>query len=344
MDFFNMASLKDIAKRAELSINTVSRAIRGSGYVSEEAREKVMRIAAELGYRPNRAARSLRFSKNFEIAVISFTGGNRSSGDQLMMEKFFGIKRRLSASGYEMNLHFLDIDNACEPANLKLLEDISGQNPAGIIIIGDGELYKSIYRLMEAKQTPAVLISYDVIPEMDCVYIDRLQGVQDAVHYLAEKGRSKIAFAGFSGICCNRIRGYRKAIEELGLQEIIFSESSYSGSDLERIFELGVAMSKTITGAKIPPDAVIAYSDYLAAGLIAGFRESEVKIPAEIAVIGFDNRELATFTNPGLTTIAQPNFRAGELAAEMLLDKITQANEQPSAVGVPMNLKIRSST
>jgi len=339
-----MASLKDIAKRAELSINTVSRAIRGIGYVSEDARDKVMRIAVELGYRPNRAARSLRFRKNFEIAVISFLGTNNCSGDQLMMEKFIGIKRRLAASGYEMNLHFLDIDNDSELANLKILEDITGQSPAGIIIIGDSELYKSIYRLMEAKEIPAVLISYDVIPDMDCVYIDRQQGVCDAVHYLAEKGRNKIAFAGFDGICCNRIRGYRKAIEELGLQEIIFSESSYSGSDLERIFELGVAMSKTITGAKIPPDAVIAYSDYLAAGLIAGFRESEVKIPAEIAVIGFDNRELATFTNPGLTTIAQPNFRAGELAAEMLLDKITQANEQPSAVGVPMNLKIRSST
>lgn len=344
MEFFTMASLKDIAKRAELSINTVSRALRGSGYVSEDAREKVMRIAAELGYRPNRAARSLRFSKNFEIAVISFTGGNRSSGDQLMMEKFVGIKRRLSVSGYEMNLHFLDIDNACEPANLKLLEDISGQNPAGIIIIGDGELYKSIYRLMEAKQTPAVLISYDVIPAMDCVYIDRLQGVQDAVHYLAEKGRSKIAFAGFSGICCNRIRGYLKAIKELKLQEIIFRERSYLGSDLERIFDLAVTMSKNIAGAKIRPDAVIAYSDYLAAGLIAGFRECGVKVPEDIAVIGFDNRELAAFTSPGLTTIAQPNFKAGELAAEMLLAKIIKSGEKAKAVGVPMNLKVRSST
>lgn len=340
-----MASLKDIAKRAGLSINTVSRAIRGSGYVSECAREKVMRIAVELGYRPNRVARSLRFSKNFEIAVISFLGANNnSSGDQLMMEKFVGIKRRLAASGYEMNLHFLDINRELEPANLELLDDISGQSPAGIIIIGDGELCKSIYRLMEARQTPAALISYDVIPEMDCVYIDRQQGVRDAVHYLAEKGRGKIAFAGFSGICCNRILGYRKAIKELGLREIIFSGSGYSGSDLERIFDLGGAMSGEIIKAEIPPDAVIAYSDYLAAGLIAGFRESGVRIPEEIAVVGFDNRELAAFTSPGLTTIAQPNFKAGELAAEMLLEKIIKPDGRVRAVGVPMNLKIRRST
>jgi LacI family transcriptional regulator len=339
-----MASLKDIAKRAELSINTVSRAFRGSGYVSEDAREKVMRIAGELGYRPNRAARSLRFRKNFEIAVISFLGTNNSSGDQLMMEKFVGIKRRLAASGYEMNLHFLDINNEFESANLQLLEDIAGQSPAGIIIIGDGELCKSIYRLMEAKKIPAALISYDVIPEMDCVYIDRLQGVCDAVYYLAEKGRNKIAFAGFSGICCNRIRGYRKAVEELGLQEIIFNENSYSVGDLERIFDMGVAMSKDIAKARIRPDAVIAFSDYIAAGLIAGFRELGVRIPEEIAVIGFDNRELAAFTSPGLTTIAQPNFKAGELAAEMLLDKIAQPSGRANAAGVSMNLKIRSST
>jgi LacI family transcriptional regulator len=339
-----MSSLKDIAERAGLSINTVSRAIRGRGYVSGDACEKVMRIAAELGYRPNRAARSLRFRKNFEIAVIGFFEAGSSGGDQLMMEKFVGIKRRLSASGYEMNLHFLDISCDFESVNLKLLEDIAGQSPAGIIVIGDGKLCKSIYRMMETKKIPAVLISYDVIPKMDCVYIDRLQGVRDAVHYLAGKGRSRIAFAGFSGICCNRIRGYRKAVEELGLQEIVFSENSYSGSDLERIFDLGVAMSGDIAATGNPPDAVISYSDYLAAGLIAGFRESGVGIPEEIAVIGFDNRELAAFTSPRLTTIAQPNCRAGELAAEMLLDKITRVRGRTSSVGVPMNLKIRSST
>ena len=339
-----MASLKDIAKRAELSINTVSRAIRGSGYVSEDAREKVMRIAGELGYRPNRAARSLRFRKNFEIAVVSFLSEGSSRGDQLLMEKVIGIKRRLATAGYEMNLHFLEINLDSEHLNLKVLEDIAGQNPAGIIIIGDMELCTSVYDLMEVKKIPPVLISYDVIPGVDCVYIDRLQGVCDAVHYLAGKGRKRIAFAGFPGICCNRIRGYRKAIKELGLKEIIFRESNYPIVELENIFNLGVAMSGDIAGAKSAPDAIIAYSDYLAAGLIAGFRDAGIMIPDSIAVIGFDNRELAAFTNPGLTTIAQPNFKAGDLAAEVLLDKIAKGNKRSRSVGVPMSLKIRRST
>jgi DNA-binding LacI/PurR family transcriptional regulator len=339
-----MSSLKDIAERANLSINTVSRAIRGSGYVSEDAKKKVMRIADELGYRPNRAARSLRFRKNFEIAVVSFLSENSNRGDQLLMEKVIGIKRRLATAGYEMNLHFLEVNLNSSLLDLKALEDIAGQNPGGIIIIGDMDIYKSIYELMKTKKIPPVLISYDVIPGMDCVYIDRLQGVSDAVHYLSGNGRKKIAFAGFSGICCNRIRGYRKAIKELGLQEIIFRESNYYGVDLDEIYNLGVAMSKDIAAAQIVPDAVIAYSDYLAAGLIAGFRESGITIPDTIAVIGFDNRELATFTSPGLTTIAQPNFKAGELAAEVLLDKITEANKRIRAVGVPMSLKIRNST
>lgn len=339
-----MSSLKDIAEQANLSINTVSRAIRGSGYVSEDAKQKVMRIAGELGYRPNRAARSLRFRKNFEIAVVSFLSENSNRGDQLLMEKVIGIKRRLATAGYEMNLHFLEISLDSALLDLSALEDIAGQNPGGIIIIGDTDVCKSIYELMKAKKIPPVLISYDVITGMDCVYIDRLQGVSDAVYYLSGNGRKKIAFAGFSGICCNRILGYRKAIKELGLQEIIFRESNYCGVDLDGIYNLGVAMSKDIAGAKIMPDAVIAYSDYLAAGLIAGFRESGIAIPDTIAVIGFDNRELAAFTSPGLTTIAQPNFKAGELAAEVLLDKIKEANKRIRAVGVPMSLKIRHST
>ncbi|MHB9138490.1 MAG: LacI family DNA-binding transcriptional regulator, partial [Victivallaceae bacterium] len=257
---------------------------------------------------------------------------------------FIGIKRRLATAGYEMNLHFLEVGVDSEPANLKVLEDISGQNPGGIIIIGDMEPCKSVYELMKSRKIPPVLISYDVVPGMDCVYIDRLQGVRDAVHYLAGKGRKRIAFAGFSGICCNRIRGYRNAVKELGLQEIIFRENNYPGTELDRICSLGVAMSKDIAKAETMPDAVIAYSDYLAAGLIAGFRQSGVMIPDAIAVVGFDNRELAAFTSPGLTTIAQPNFKAGELAAEMLLDKITEANKRSRAVGVPMSLKIRNST
>ncbi len=339
-----MSSLKDIAERAGLSINTVSRAIRGRGYVSEDAREKVLRIAGELGYRPNRAARNLRFSRSFEIAVITFLGTNNVSGDQLMMEKFVGIKRRLSTSGYEMNLHFLDIDGDCEQANLKAIGDIAGESPDGIMIIGDGAPCLAIYRAMEDRSMPAVLISHDVIPGMDCVYIDRLQGVRDAVHYLAGKGRRKIAFAGYQGIRCNRIRGYCKAVKELGLKEIIFRVRGYSGDDLERIFILGSAMSKSILASKSRPDAVIAYSDYLAAGLIAGFRESGIRMPEDIAVIGFDNRELAAFTSPGMTTIAQPNFRAGELAAEMLLGKIEHTHKGTRAIGVPMSLMIRNST
>lgn len=339
-----MSSLKDIAKRADLSINTVSRAIRGRGYVSEESRGKVLRIALELGYRPNRAARNLRFKRSFEVAVISFLGATSTGGDQLMMEKVVGIKRRLATSGYEMNLHFLDINDDFKSVNMKLLEDIAGQNPDGIIVLGDGDLCKSIYRSMEAKKIPAVLISYDVISRMDCVYIDRLQGVRDAVHYLAGKGRRRIAFGGYLGTCCNRIRGYRRAIGELGLKEMVFSESSYSGNDLDRIFTLGCSMSKNISGRRIRPDAVIAYSDYLAAGLIAGFRESGIEIPDEIAIIGFDNRELSAFTSPGLTTIAQPNLKAGGLAAEMLLDKIAGKRGRSRAIGVPMSLKIRKST
>lgn len=339
-----MSSLKDIAKRAGLSMNTVSRAIRGRGYVSEDSREKVLRIAGELGYRPNRAARNLRFKRSFEVAVVSFLGASSTGGDQLMMEKVVGIKRRLATSGYEMNLHFLDINDDFKSVNMKILEEIAGQNPDGIIVLGDGDLCKSIYRALEAKKIPAVLISYDVIPRMDCVYIDRLQGVRDAVHYLEGKGRRRIAFGGYLGTCCNRIRGYRKAIAELGLKEMVFSESGYSGNDLDRIFILGSAMAKNISGKRVRPDAVIAYSDYLAAGLIAGFRESGTRVPEDIAVIGFDNRELAAFTSPGMTTIAQPNFKAGELAAEMLLDKIARKRGRSRAIGVPMSLKIRGST
>jgi LacI family transcriptional regulator len=93
------------------------------------------------------------------------------------------------------------------------------------------------------------------------------------------------------------------------------------------------------------PDAIQAYSDYFAAGLIAGFHETGIRIPEEIAICGFDNRELACLVWPSLTTVEQPNYRTGELAAEKLLDKINCKTEFGGAkVKVPMSLIIRNST
>ncbi|MFA7232030.1 MAG: LacI family DNA-binding transcriptional regulator [Victivallaceae bacterium] len=337
-----MISLKDIAERTGLSINTVSRALRGSGYVSVCSRQLVESAAVEMGYQPNRAARSLRCRKSFEVAAINFLHGREGRCDSLSMSKVIGMKHYLAGAGYELSLHFAyDGDHLTEAVSA-LLAEIVLQKPAGIILNGGSSLSLEIYRKLEELQMPCVMISYFKMDNVNCVYIDRQQGVYDAVKFMLESGRQRVGFVGFTG-CSNRISGYRKAVAEFGQAEIIIEVESYHHSNIGDIFEIGRRNAVDIARLPLRPDGIQAYSDYLAAGLIAGFHESGLRIPEDIAIIGFDDRELAMFTNPPLTTIEQPNEQTGKLAADLLLQSISGSAKNYIAVKVPMALKKRRS-
>jgi LacI family transcriptional regulator len=338
-----MSGLKDIALRTQLSMNTVSRALRGQGYVSAESARKVLSVAAELGYRPSRAARSLRFKRNFKIVVIGMLSPD-SKGDQLMLEKIAGIKRQLTDAGYEMILTFFYTGEQYAKDNLQQLDDLTGENPDGIIIIGDTENLNFIYSEIEHREIAAVMISYDAVPGIDCVYIDREEGVYTAVRYLFECGRRNIAFAGYTNVVCNRIKGYRRAVADLGLKEKIFVMRE-KPQTLEDIYNLGMEQAEDIMRSSPVPDAIVAYSDYLAAGLLSGFRRLSVKVPEEIALIGFDNRELSLFTSPPLTTVSQPCLLSGEKAAEIVLQKINgNITGSRFTERIEMQLVVRQST
>ncbi|OGV50701.1 MAG: hypothetical protein A2017_13055 [Lentisphaerae bacterium GWF2_44_16] len=336
-----MSGLKDIAAKTGLSMNTVSRALRDSGYVSASAREKVICAAKELGYAPNRAARSLRFRKNFEIGVITFIRGEDFYCDALHMAQVAGIKRKLMASGYELNLHFAYRENnTLETA--AFMDEVLEQKPAGLIIMGLNTQAIEMVKIGRKKNVPSILISSSELKDFDCIYIDRAQGVRDAVCHMAEKGRRNIAFVG-STSCSNRLRGYREAIKQHNLNEIILV-SNYKDNTLNGLFETGLDIAEKILRHQPRPDAIQAYSDYLAAGILAGFHRAGIKVPDDIAVSGFDNRELASFTYPPLTTVAQPSFKVGEMCTEFIIGKIERKKEkETTAIRVPMKLEIRQS-
>lgn len=333
-----MASLKDIAEKTGLSINTVSRAIRKQGYVSFHAMEQVKKAAAELGYAPNRAARSLRFNKNFEVAVII----NNSISEPMQMEKLVGMKNKLFATGYELRLHFAQYENKNNKYCQDFIRTVLDEKPAAVAILGDSEICLKMADLCKSENVPPVLMSYSEISGYDCVYIDRAQGVFDAVNYLASKGHRRIAFAGSLG-CRNRIHGYKEAIKVNSLSEI-FIPVNFNKSGLEWIYQTCVKRITEELRKNLSVDAIHCYSDYIAAGIIAGLQKNNLKVPQDIAVTGFDNRDFSMFTTPNLTTVDQENEKAGELIIELLLKRIeSQITENTVAVKVPMSLKIRQS-
>ena len=327
-----MATLKDIAQATGLSMNTVSRAIRGSGYVSLKTAELVRKTVKELDYHPNRAAQDLRRRKSRQITVVA------ESYDYLHIEKLAAIKEYAANCGYTMGVHFTSEDYP-QSTFSALLPDILEQNPAGLIIIASSGFIIGKVRELR-KKMPCVMITFDGVPDIDCVYIDRFGGVYDSIRYLYGKGRRRIVF-------CETIRsrnrklGYQKAVRELGLPELIISGNLKS---LPEIRKDGVRIAKEMAAWKNPPDAVQT-SDYMASGLLAGFAEAGIAVPQDIAVLGFDDRELAGMLNPPLTTLAQPSAEVGRISAQMLFERIsgTQKNTSPENIRVPMHLVIRNS-
>ena len=326
-----MATLKDIAQATGLSMNTVSRAIRGSGYVSLKTAELVRKTVKELDYHPNRAAQDLRRRKSRQITVVA------ESYDYLHIEKLAAIKEYAANCGYTMGVHFTSEDYP-QSTFSALLPDILEQNPAGLIIIASSGFIIGKVRELR-KKMPCVMITFDGVPDIDCVYIDRFGGVYDSIRYLYGKGRRRIVCETFRSR--NRKLGYQKAVRELGLPELIISGNLKS---LPEIRKDGVRIAKEMAAWKNPPDAVQT-SDYMASGLLAGFAEAGIAVPQDIAVLGFDDRELAGMLNPPLTTLAQPSAEVGRISAQMLFERIsgTQKNTSPENIRVPMHLVIRNS-
>ena len=327
-----MATLKDIAQATGLSMNTVSRAIRGSGYVSLKTAELVRKTVKELDYHPNRAAQDLRRRKSRQITVVA------ESYDYLHIEKLAAIKEYAANCGYTMGVHFTSEDYP-QSTFSALLPDILEQNPAGLIIIASSGFIIGKVRELR-KKMPCVMITFDGVPDIDCVYIDRFGGVYDSIRYLYGKGRRRIVFCE-TFRSRNRKLGYQKAVRELGLPELIISGNLKS---LPEIRKDGVRIAKEMAAWKNLP-AAVQTSDYMASGLLAGFAEAGIAVPQDIAVLGFDDRELAGMLNPPLTTLAQPSAEVGRISAQMLFERIsgTQKNTSPENIRVPMHLVIRNS-
>lgn len=337
-----MASLKDIAEKTGLSMNTVSRAIRKSGYVSERAQKLVDAAAAELNYQPNRAAQSLRASKSFEIAVINLIYNPSLPCDSMSMDKIHGIKEYLSSVSYDPNIHYLYSAPEYREETEKQFMNILRRSPAGVIFLTEGETAEKLYNMSEKSKIPAILISGVGSAEFDSVYVDRQQGVGDAVRYLLRKGCKNIIYSGYKKGA--RLLGYQSVLKEAGCSPKVVEPEGYGFGQYEEFYNVGANTALNILDKYPETDAVIAYSDYLASGIAAGFQKAGKKVPDDIAVVGFDNRELAMFSTPPLTTIAQPNRELGRKIAEALLTKVNQSDRSKRIkIRVKMDLIIRKS-
>lgn len=308
-----MVQLRDIATEAEVSIQTVSRALTGKGYVSEPVRERVQRIADRLGYRPNRAAQRLRGGLSDEIVAICV------STDESSVTRLSAFERVMRDAGFRCTMM---LDHPGEADMEAITRDLLRSMPAAVItgrVMQPGHL--DCIRRLEAAGVPALVMDSRDDAEFG-VAIDRVRGVNESMTYLISRGHERIAYVGLPADPSRR-DGYDRVIAENCLESLIIPIDRKADR-----FEQGKSAIEAVLDVR--PTAVQAFNDEVAFGLIAAASERGLRIPDDLAVVGFDNLKASAWCTPALTTVALPNAELGETAARMLLQQLNpKSTEAP---------------
>jgi LacI family transcriptional regulator len=329
-----MTTIREVAESAGVSYATVSHVINNTRVVSQETRERVLAAMAALNYRPNALARSLRQGKTNTIGLVL-----PDSANPFFAEISRSIEDEAFKLGYSVFLCNTELDTQRE---LFYVDVLSNKQVDGIIFVAAGDQADSLDLLLH-RRMPVVMIDRDLPNvEVDAVLTDNQLGGFLATRHLLELGHKRIAcIAGPSSITpsAERIIGYRRALEEADL--------SYDANLILRgdyHAQSGMEITHFILGMNPRPTAIFALNDLMALGALRAAAEAGYSIPKDLAVVGYDNLEISRFTNPPLTTIAQPKKEVGAQAVNLLVDRISRKGGPPNRLILAPELIIRRST
>ena len=329
------ATLKDVALLAGVSVKTVSNVVNGYAFVKAENRRRVEEALATTGYRPNLGARNLRRGRTgfialllpelsvpyfAELAGLVITAAQREDWN-VLIEQTQGLAERERSSLAALGPHLID----------------------GAIVSPEALDSQDLTELSTG--VPLVLLGeHNVDVAIDHVAIDNVLAAQTAVSHLIEIGRRRIASIGQNprrGTAAQRLAGYRTALAAAGLPilaEYVVPAMNYHRRD-------GAEAMAHLLDLPSPPDAVFCFNDLLAIGALRAAAERGVRVPEDVAIVGFDNTEESAYSLPSLTTIAPDKSAIAQTAVD-LIRRRAKAEEDfaPQDVQTPFSLQIREST
>ena len=329
-----MATIREVAESAGVSYATVSHVINNTRLVSPETRERVVAAMDALHYRPNALARSLRQGKTNTIGLVL-----PDSANPFFAEISRSIEDEAFKKGYSVFLCNTELDTQRE---LFYVDVLSKKQVDGIIFVAAGDQADSVDFLLQ-RSMPLVMVDRNVpTVEADAVLTDNQLGGFLATQHLLELGHTRIAcIAGPSSITpsAERIIGYRKALEQAGIS---YDENLIVRGDYHA--QSGMEITHSLLAMTPRPTAIFALNDLMAIGALRAATEAGFSIPNDLAVVGYDDLEIARFTNPPLTTVAQPKKEIGRQAVHLLVDRMSQKSRPPSRLVLPPELIVRRST
>lgn len=328
-----MATIKDVAKLAGVSVATVSRVINGEENVLPKTKARVDDAIEKLSYAPNLLGRNLRRGSTKSILVLLNTISN-----PFYSRVVRGIEERAAEDGYSVMLCMTHGDISLEQRAVSLLQTklidgaifLSSEQPGEQLT----EACRGIPVVQACEPQEGFLAA--------SVSIDNKKAASDAISYLIGRGHREIAFFGASGTLSSsvcRLEGFREAMHYANLpvrEEYIVEEgfSIHAGMRAaKRLLRCGTSL----------PDAVFCISDSVACGAVRAFAEAGLRVPEDISVMGFDNALLSEAFLPGITTVKQPRYEIGYKAAELLLCAMRGADNRAEKIVLTHELIERDS-
>jgi LacI family transcriptional regulator len=330
-----MTTIHEVAKRAGVAAITVSRVINNSGYASQEVRERVMATVKEMGYVPNRLASSLRSRRTNVLALVLTDITN----------PFFtvaarGVEDIASKAGYTVIFCNTDEDRQKEK---KYVEVLMQNRVDGIILVPSGFDSESVETLQQ-NGIPVVVMDRSVTGQsVDQVRCDSFEGAYKLTRLLIGLGHTQIALLNGPenvSTASDRLSGFKQALDESGLDSL--KQVHLAGAFTRAS---GYEMTRQALALSPRPTALFAANNFIALGTLRALEESQVRVPADMAVVTFDDLPESLVITPFLTVAAQPVYEMASKATELLINRLAgNAGEGFDEIIFPTEIIVRQSS
>lgn len=330
-----MATIYDVAKKAGVSITTVSRVINNYPHVQEETRQRVKQVLKELNFIPNSNASSLVKKTTNTIAVIVPDITNN-----FFTTLVRGVEDKANDNGFAVILGNTDENRTKEQTYIQMFME---RRVDGLIIDTVSSGVKNLKSIMK-REIPLVLVDRE-INGLQIAYVgsNNLQGAETLVDYLIKLGHRRIAMISGppeTSVYQQRMEGYQTALRKAELpvdeQILLWGEKPNQ--------ETGQVLTQSLLKLTPRPTAIFAANNFLALGVFAVLQEKGLGVPRDISVVCFDANDNGATLNPFFTTISQPAYMMGQMAVELLLRQIKQKEASATKIILESELIVRNST
>lgn len=336
-----MATIKDVARRAGVSTATVSRVLNRCGYFDEQTAGRVQRAASDLGYRQNVHWKRL---KRQASETVCFLLGNRETMNSMHVKMLMAAERVLREAGYDLVFAVFRYRAELTAAGLELPRLLQHEGTVDGVMLA-GLHYPNLLDALARLHLPYVLLGNTFIGpapriKSDAVVYDDIGGAYEATNYLARLGHRRIAFVGNTSLPWfkRRYEGYQQVMRDRGLTERSLTAAWDVGS-----IEYGQLAAATLLREPEPPSAVFAANDAIAAGTWRELMRRGLRVPRDMSLCGFGDREEFSILEPPLTTVSVFQEKLGTELGAMLVRRLAKPDTHAESRTLPCQLLERAS-